>query len=242
MTQPMTDHVQIQEAIAAYVTHALDPMEISETERQLLEHLPGCEECTALMRDLRELAGDLALIPDPLAMSETAERAVMAKVQGSPPARAARARTTWPRAAAAVVALVIAGSATVNLVIASRAGRSDDRARAAIAAVVAFVNPSARHSFLQGQNGSLAMSVLPSGSGVLIAQGLAAPPKGSVYELWLAKDGQYVPVRVFSPTGGDVVLSFSVSPGAYTGTAVTIEHGFVSHPSTSPIYSGSLPA
>lgn len=238
----MTDHVQIQEAIAAYVTHSLDPAERSETERQLLEHLPGCESCTALMRDLRELSGDLALAPEPRPMSETSERAVMARIQGAPPASAARARSAWPRAAAAVVALVIAGSAAINVVIASRANHSDERARAAIAALAVFSDPSAKRAVLQGQKGSVAMSVLPSGSGVLIAHGLAQPPSGSVYELWLAQDGRYIPVRVFSPSGGDVVLSFNVSPGAYTGTAVTVEHRFVQQPTSAPIYMGSLPA
>jgi anti-sigma factor RsiW len=238
----MADHPQIQEAIAAYVTHALDPLERSETERMLLEHLPGCEECTALMRDLRELAGDLALMPDARSMSETSERALLSRIQGTQPIPAARARTAWPRAAAAVVALVIAASAALNVIIASRANRSDARARAAIAAVAVLTDPSARHTVLQGASGSLAVSVLPSGKGVLIASGLAAPPKGSVYELWLAKDGGYVPVRVFSPAAGDAVLSFRVAPAPYSGSAVTVERGFVRQPTTTPIFSGSIPA
>ena len=54
----MTDHVQIQEAIAAYVMHAIDPDDRARTEHELLDHLPGCESCSALMRDLRELSGD----------------------------------------------------------------------------------------------------------------------------------------------------------------------------------------
>ena len=237
----MTDHVQIQEAIAAYVTHALDPEERSETERQLLEHLPGCEACTALLRDLRELAGDLALVPDAVPMSETGERALMARIQGSPPMGVARARAAWPRAAAAVVALVVAGSAVLNVVVVSRAKHSDERARAAIAAVATFTDPSASHVALRGQSGSLALSVLPSGTGVLIGQSLAAPPKGTVYELWLAKDGRYIPVRVFTPNGGDVVLPFTTTPDSYSDSAVTVEHGFVQRPTTSPVYTGTFP-
>src|SRR5437764_11367948 len=104
----MNDHIEIQEAIAAYVTHSIDPEERARTEHELLEHLPGCPSCTALMRDLRELAGDLALIPDARSISETGEARVMTAVTGSRAASVARTRTGWPRAAVGVVAVVIA--------------------------------------------------------------------------------------------------------------------------------------
>ena len=61
----MTDHVQIQEAIAAYVMHSIDPDDRARTEHELLDHLPGCESCSALMRDLRELSGDLGAVLKP---------------------------------------------------------------------------------------------------------------------------------------------------------------------------------
>ena len=238
----MTDHVQIQEAIAAYVTHALDPQDLASTEHELLEHLPGCESCSALMRDLRELTADLALAPDPRPISDTGEARVMAAVTGSRPAAAPRASRAWPRAAAVVVAVAIAGSVATNVVVASRSGRADQRARAAVVALAIASDPSAHRSVLQGARGSLVMSVLPNGSGVFIAHGMAGPPSGSVYELWLAKDARYVPVRTFSPDGGDVVLPFTVDPGTYTSAAVTIEHGYVTQPTRAPTYFGPISA
>jgi hypothetical protein len=237
----MTDHVQIKEAIAAYVMHAIDPDDRARTEHELLEHLPGCESCSALMRDLRELSGDLGLASDPRAMSETGEARVMAAVTGSRPAATARARRAWPRAAAAVVAVAIAGSAAVNVVVASRSSRAEDHARSALAALSVVADPRAHRAALQGARGSLVMSVLPDGTGVLIAQGIGAPPRGSVYELWLAKDARYIPVRTFSPDGGNVVLHFKVDPGSYTSTAVTIERSYVTQPTRSPTYFASIP-
>src|SRR5438876_460548 len=82
----------------------------------------------------------------------------------------------------------------------------DDRARSALSALAVVSDPRAHRAALQGARGSLVVSVLPDGTGVLIAQGMGAPPSGSVYELWLAKDARYIPVRTFSPDGGDVVL------------------------------------
>ena len=93
----MTDHVQIQEAIAAYVMHSIDPDDRARTEHELLDHLPGCESCSALMRDLRELSGDLGLAPDPRPVSETGEARVMAAVTGSRPAALPRAPATVRR-------------------------------------------------------------------------------------------------------------------------------------------------
>src|SRR5438552_1278773 len=207
----MSDHVEIQEAIAAYVTHSLDPEERPRTEHELLQHLPGCPSCTALLRDLRELAGDLALVPEARKLSDTGEAKVMTTVTGMRPAGAARARTLWPRAAAAVA---LASSVAVNVVVASRSGRAEDRARQAIAAIAIAADPSAHHAVLQGARGSLVASILPNGTGVFIAHGLAAPPSGSVYELWVAKDARYILVRMFSPDAGDIVLPFNVDAGA----------------------------
>ena len=238
----MSDHPEIQEAIAAYVTHSLDPEERARTEHELLEHLPGCPSCTALMRDLRELAGDLALIPDARPISETGEARVMTAVTGSRPAGAVRARPGWPRAAAGVVAVVIAASAVLNVVVVSRANHNDSRTRAAINALALVSDPRAHHAVLQGPSGSLTMSVLPNGKGVLIAQGLQKAPKGSVYELWLAQDARYVPVRTFVPESGDVILPFSVAGASYTGAAVTVEQHYVTQPTRAPSYSGSLTA
>jgi len=238
----MNDHVEIQEAIAAYVTHSLDPQERANTEHELLEHLPGCPSCTALLRDLRELAGDLALIPDARRVSETGEARVMTAVTGTRPESAVRARTAWPRAAAGVVAIVIAASAVLNVIVVSRSHQDEARARAALQAIALVSDPRAQHAVLQGPSGSLAMSVLPTGKGVLIAQGLASAPSGSVYELWLAQDSRYVPVRVFSPDNGDVVLPFTAVAGQYTGAAITIEKGYVTQPTRAPSYSGSLTA
>jgi len=237
----MTDHVQIQEAIAAYVMHAIDPEDRARTEHELLDHLPGCESCSALMRDLRELSGDLGLAPDPRRISETGEARVMAAVTGSRPAAVPRARRAWPRAAAAVAAVAIAGSVAVNVVVASRSGRADDRARSALSALAVVSDPRAHRAALQGAQGSLVMSVLPNGTGVLIAQGMGAPPSGSIYELWLARDARYIPVRTFSPDGGNVVLPFKVDPGSYTSTAVTIERAYVTQPTRSPTYFASIP-
>jgi anti-sigma factor RsiW len=67
------DHDGIRQMIAAFVLDALDPDERGRVDRELLEHLPGCDECLALMRDLREVGGELALGAGAAAVSPTLE-------------------------------------------------------------------------------------------------------------------------------------------------------------------------
>ena len=239
----MNGHAEIQEGIAAYVLHALQPEERAALERDLVEHLPGCAECLALLRDLRELSGDLALAPGERPLSETAEASLMRRVSGTEqPHRIPRRRRALAVLVAAALSVAIGASATLNVVLSARTDRAERRAAEVAAAASVLADPSARTVALAGPRGRLDLAYLPSGSGVLLGRGIAAPPKGSVYELWLARDSRYVPVAVFSPDDGAVVLRFSVDPAEYAVAAVTIERRFVPQPTRAPVYSATIAA
>jgi hypothetical protein len=63
-----------------------------------------------------------------------------------------------------------------------------------------------------------------AGTGVLVAQGLAAPPDGRAYQLWLMRGGVPVPSSVFAPgAGGRVVVALGPLPDGFEAAAVTIE-------------------
>ncbi len=242
----MNTHDRIREGIAAHTLLALDEDERRRVEQELLEHLPGCAECSAAMREFREAAGDLALGVDPVPPSGELDERLLSAVRGEPRKRQAtpivsRRRRLAGRAgvAAAVVALV--ASAALNVALVQRVDEAD-RDRAALAALVdAASDPRVRSVALRGEAGSVVLVYRPEASAVLVAEALGAPPAGHVYELWFL-DGSAVPVETFVPEEGRVVLALPKNPTGFRGAAITIEKGFVQKPTVEPLYSATLEA
>lgn len=240
----MRDHEAIRQFIAAYALDALDSDERAAIEHELVAHLPGCEECSAMLRDFREVGSELALVAPPRAVSADSERRLFAAIRAehddAPEPRHRRGFLVRIAAAAAIVAL--AASLTLNGVLASRSHQSDASA-ARLAAAVSFLgDPRAQNVVLRGVRGSLLLVYGPGARAVLIGRRVPVPPRGRVFELWLLRGGRTLPLRTFLPSDGRVVLPLEVDVSTASGVAVTIEAGFVRAPTTAPVYAGSLEA
>ena len=236
----MTSHESIRESIAAYALDALDPGERRRVEHDLLEHLPGCAECSATMREFRETAGRLAMGVEPVAPSRDLEQRLIDAVRGEPRARPVPVLPRRSRFAAriAIVAAVIglAGSVAVNVSYVRRLDQAE-RERAALAAVT---HPDARTIALRGESGSALIVYRAQAQPLLVATGLPDPPAGRVYELWFLDGATAVPIGTFVPKEGRVVLELKKDPSSFRGAAITIEERFVTAPTTDPVYAGTI--
>jgi hypothetical protein len=239
----MMDHDGIRQAIAAHALDALDPDERGRVERELLEHLPGCDECLTLMRDLREVGGELALGAGAATVSPALEDRILAKVREDQPAASKpRRRRNVLRGlvAASVVALV--ASLGFNAALVGRTDRAERNAKALSAAVQLASDPTTRSVTLRGQSGGMVLLYQPGGKATLIATNIEPPPSGKVFELWLIKDGRPQPVLTFKPERGSVIVALPINPATFRGVAVTIEEGLVQSPTSEPIYAGNIEA
>jgi anti-sigma-K factor RskA len=240
----MRDHEAIRQSIAAYALDALDSDERAAIEHELVAHLPGCQECAAMLRDFREVGSELALAAAPRAVSAESERRLFAAIRSDQAAlaRPARRRGFIVRITAVAAVVALAASLSLNGVLVSRSHRSDASAARLAAAVSVLGDPRAQNVALRGRRGSLLLVYGPGARAVLIGRQVPAPPRGRVFELWLLRGGRTLAVRTFSPSDGRVVLPLELDVSTAKGVAVTIEMGFVRAPTTAPVYAGSLEA
>lgn len=222
---------------AAYALDALDP----EERRRFEAHYPTCGICAAEVADFRATAAVLAEAAGTVPPAGLRDR-VLADVgrtrQLSPlvPDRVAeladrrRRRRAGPllvAAAAAVVVLVGGALAAVRL-----AGGRDAIGEVASA-------PDAVVADLAGEDGSL--RVIWSAERdelVVVADGLADPGPGRVYELWFLLPDGVAPAGLFEPDDDGVVRTvLSVDDVEGAGFGVTIEpEGGSSEPTLPVLY------
>lgn len=237
------DHEPIRQSVAAYALHALTPEDHARVQQELLDHLPGCDACSALMRDFREIAADLAMVTSPRPLSTDLERRVTAAIRDESGAAAvppSRRRKLFVRVAAVAASVAIVASwATTAAVVGSLAGERETRERLAGAIEIAGA-PGARVAALRGAGGSIVVAVRPDGRVALVATGVPEPPRGRVMELWLLSGDTPVPVAAFSVRDGAAVVLTRVRPGEYAGAAITFETGFVPAPTADPVYRAAL--
>lgn len=233
------DHTEIRQAIAARALRALDAAEAASVEHEILEHVPGCDDCLAMVRDLRAVAADLAIAAEPREVSDDLAARVLDAVRDVPrPAPAARRRRTAWRVVGVAAAAALIASWSVSAVLIGRAARRD-----AVASVVRVLgDPSAKTVAMRGPAGSLVAGLRADGTLVLLGEGIPDAERGRVLELWLIRGDVPVPVRLVDPDAGSVVLRTAVPPGEYSAVAITSERSFVQRPTTNPVYSGTLGA
>lgn len=216
--------------VTAYALDALD-----DDERTVFEgHLAGCDVCRSELDELSavatQLAGAAATAPPPhlkaAVMGEIARTEQIAPEPATAGAGAvvsigtARRRRkvpmAWLASAAAIALLVIGAVVVVGL---RSGGDSIDDVRAAADAVVV---PLALTP--EGDAGSIEIVWSDDRDQVaLIADGLADPGPGLVYELWAIVDGVPVPSGLFDTDDGSirrVAEIANVDPEAF---GVTIE-------------------
>ena len=240
------DHGQLEEAVAGYALGALDDAARREIEGVLLEHLPGCESCSRMLADFREVVGDLALVAGSRSVPDAVEQQLMERIRGERPAKPASASLRprwWTRAALAAAVVAIAGLGAWNLQLGSRLDDAHADTVAFARALTLIGSPDAQTVRLAGSGGgpgTLLYSHRP-GESVLVARDVAAPPDGFVLQLWLMRDGTPVSAGVFRPDDGLAVLAMGAGAEGYDAVAVTIERApQASKPSSAPIYSATL--
>lgn len=240
----MMTHDAIREAIAAYALDALDAPVRADVEREMLEHLPMCEECLSLLRDLRELSGDLALGVAPMPVDPELETRILREIhreRAAPVASPAR-RPLLARVLGVAAALALVASLGWNAALLDRQTDSDAQLTGMRRATTLAADPTTRSVALRGANGGMVLLYRPGGPATLVASGIQAPPKGKVLELWLISDGAATPVVTFRPEQELVVVPVHLDPAKYAGVAITVEDGFVGAPTTEPIYAGTIKA
>src|SRR5258708_4608561 len=129
----MMDHEAIRQAIAAQALDALDDVERASVEHELLQHIAGCDECLTLFRDLREIAGDLALASGSREVSEELESRVLAAVREIPSQsddRVSPRRRLVVRVAAVAAIVALVASWSLSAVLVRRTHQNDARTAA----------------------------------------------------------------------------------------------------------------
>jgi hypothetical protein len=230
-------HDQAMELAGGFVLGALEPGEMDAVR----EHVGSCRESHAELTELGGAAQALALDVDPIEPAPSLRQRIVGAISGTPARTAGVAvgapRRTWwrtltPLAWAGALAIVVLAGSTIYL--AGQLGGSRSYADALARAVALAAQPGSRTVVLAAQAGQPVgaaggIAVLPAtGSGLLVAQGLAATNGSQVYEAWIIQ-GSAAPVPAGSFTvGGDGrgVLGAVVpaAPGAVT-VALTREPG-----------------
>lgn len=218
------DHERIEELLTGYALLSLDGEDAAEADRLLAEHVPTCLACRRTIEDLRIVTGDLALLPAPVPVPDLLLPQIHRAIDAVPRRGRSRSGAAWIAAAASVVALVAMGG--VSLTMADRASDAETRHRQAVQAAV-----------LAARNGAVSVDPVGPGAGTtffevrgpdvrtlyLTSTGCPQPTAGMVYEVWLGRDGEFVPFGRFVPEDGYVFLNIPVDVSRFNEIAITQE-------------------
>lgn len=217
----------------AYAVDALDDLERAKFER----HLSECADCQAEVASLREtsahLADTVATTPPPSLRDSvlagiTTVRPLPPLVPEAAPGRAGH-RFRFLVAAAAAVVAIGGGVAIVQ-------PWDDDSSQ----------NLSATQRVLQAPDAESWTKEFPDGSratvtrskelnqAVIETEDMAAPPEGSVYELWLQHDDEMVAAG-FMPDSPDNQVLLSGDAATADGAGITVEPEGGSPTPTGPV-------
>lgn len=219
---------EIHALSGAYAVDALDDLERARFER----HLAECAECRAEVASLREAAALLPEVHAALPPAAVRERVLadVRTVRPLPPlveTLPERVRR-WPARLVAAAAVLLVLGLGVSIAHPWDTGSTTDRVLQAADAV--------RHEVSLPQGGSLTVvNSVQMGRAVVVAHGLASPPAGRTYEVWLRDDrGNMRPAGLIRQ-GGDRTLLTGDSTGA-TGLGVTVEPaGGSEQPTSAPL-------
>jgi hypothetical protein len=223
------DHERIEELLAGYALLSLTDEDAAEADRLLAEHVPTCLPCRQSLADYRAVAGDLALVADPVDPPEELLVRVHAGMDGAPSARRrAAGRASWLAVAAAVAALAAMGG--FSFLAMGRASQAEDDRTLALELVSLMRSPGVEPVSVEPEG----MAPMSSGFvGVaapdvrklyLVADVCPDPAPGHAYQLWLGEDGAFQPVGpMFVPESGSVLIELTVDVGQYDEVWITEE-------------------
>jgi Anti-sigma-K factor rskA, C-terminal/Putative zinc-finger len=232
--------IDLHALTGAYAVDALDELERARFE----QHLAGCPDCRAEVDSLREAT---ALIAETTATAPPARLrdrvlADIATVRPLPPeaprvtpvpttpvtAPAAaephrRFRPSLLAAAAAVVVLLGTGTYVVTEALRDDTSQAPPQAQSEVEAVLQAEDAeSYRQVFDDGSEAKLVRS--PSlGKAVLVTDGMAPPPEGHVYELWLDHEKVGMVPAGLMAEGGEHAVLLEGDAATAIGAGITIE-------------------
>jgi hypothetical protein len=238
-----TDHEEVQEALAGYVLHSLDPVALEEAETLIATHVTGCDECRRVLDHLTSVAGDLAL---------AAPRRTPPKLLGLRLRRELRdvkSRRALIGVALTAAGLIVAGLGTWNATLTARIGHAEDRQATSAELLSAVSHPQSKvlsvpvtRAHLRSSDfpAQLATAVVPGRPVLYVFGSLPSPANGRVYTVWLSSGGRYVNVAEFVPDRGTVMLAVRVDPTAYDALLITEEEEGSDTPSAARLAEVSL--
>ncbi|MGH7424674.1 MAG: anti-sigma factor domain-containing protein [Candidatus Methylomirabilales bacterium] len=226
-------HDELRDLLALYAMNAVSPSD----EMELRAHLGACGDCTAVVWEHLDTAGELALaaapVPPPEYLRDRILSAAAATEQSEPAASVVSARglrLRWLGLAAglaAVALLLLTG--TLSVVLAGRLGDRDRQIVRERQIVALVISPSTTAVSLVGAKDSPRASgriFVPDqgSSAAVVIEGLADPGRRT-YQLWRFDDGRPIPMETFrpDPSGGAVLLASVSRSQVEQGMAVTLE-------------------
>lgn len=242
----------VTDLIPAYALGALEPDELDRADR----HLEDCAQCQALAREMMRVADELLLAAPPLSAPPATRERVLARVRALPASDETGAAGGGPnRALGATRPLAPANpfARFWRLLVGEPEpgdlGDQEDELDRALRDLL--LDPECYVTAVAGTpeapNASARLVASPRRpQGVLLANGLRAPGPGRVYQVWLLRDGQPVPNRLFTVDRrgrGVSLVRMGRDAGGFDTVAVTPEPEGGSPGPTGPIVlAGSLPA
>ena len=224
-------HTEQGESIGAYALGALPELEARVFER----HLMGCELCQEELRRLTEAVEALPRSVTPHQPPASLKASVMEQVRAEaaplPSPSRERPRFSLPRLrpsiAWAAAALLIAGALAGYAV--SQLGGGDDRGRTLQAQVDTQRLPEG--------SASLSVPEDEDEGSVLRVEGLPDPGEDRVYQVWVERGGELVPVSIFDvDAGGDGAAAVPESLEGADAVMVTREpRGGSDTPTEAPV-------
>lgn len=218
----------------AYAVDALNDLERAHFER----HLAECADCQAEVAGIREASAMLAetsATTAPPALRDSVLsgiKTVRPLPPQAPEGRSGLRARRFPALLAAAAAVVAVGVGTTVT-----QPWSDDRSDSNLSAAERVIEADdARHQQVKidGATATLYHSASRD-QAALVTEDLPPAPAGKVYELWLMKDGSFVPAGLVTDSG-DVEFLLQEETDDATAAGITIEPaGGSTTPTTAPI-------
>ncbi|WP_037624060.1 anti-sigma factor [Streptomyces aureus] len=231
----------------AYALHALDGEERVGFER----HLASCDPCGQEVAEFAATAGRLALATTvrarPVMREQVLQRITTVRQVPSSAAPLERVRrgalregglARWALAASVAAAAAFGGAAAWQYERAQAAQHQAAQAQrhaADLAGVLAAPDAKSRSAKVAGGAGTLVVSA-SRGRAVFVTSGMAAPPRGKVYQLWFADGGKMRSAGLMDPDRGSQAVLMQGAVDGASGVGITVEPaGGSKQPTSTPV-------
>lgn len=206
----------IHELAAGYALDALS----ADEERMFEAHLAGCPRCREAVAAFTETAAELAFAAPESPLPDGLRGRIVAATRRED-GRVVRLRPRW--AYPAVAAAAVAACAAIGLGVWAASLHSR------------LGSEQALHGLpLTGANGSVVRA--RDGEAELVVSGLAAPPSGKTYEVWVIRGSAAEPAGLFTPAGTTTVVRLTKRVPSGGRVGVTVEPaGGSAQPTSKPV-------